>query len=207
MDKHLKPPFAKPPFINGLQEGPEKKVPRENYRKVSKNFLTLFDDFWRFLTWPLSAGPFCNPLNLDFPERIRATFVLQLLWPNKWGGAPTALATAVAWSEGVVVPASLMLLLAKESHWGRRGEETRADPVLPFLAFFLNYEEDKRATTNVQNRFVQIFLLSFLLFCSPWAETLLFWRGKSWGKNSEKAWKSAKSVRNYERFCPLVVAL
>ena len=27
-------------------------------------------------------------------------------------------------------------------------------------------EEDKRATTNVQNRFVQFFLLSFLLFCS-----------------------------------------
>ena len=55
-------------------------VPRENCRKVSKNFLTLFDDFWRllpcakiveqcrktfwhFLTWPLSASPFCNPLN------------------------------------------------------------------------------------------------------------------------------------------------
>ena len=31
-------------------------------RKLSKNCLTLFDDFWRFLTWPLSAGPFCNPL-------------------------------------------------------------------------------------------------------------------------------------------------
>ena len=28
------------------------------------------------------------------------------------------------------------------------------------------WEEDKRATTNVQNRFVQLFLLSFLLFCS-----------------------------------------
>ena len=35
---------------------------RENCRKVSKIFLTLFDDFWRFLTWPLSAGPFSNPL-------------------------------------------------------------------------------------------------------------------------------------------------
>ena len=32
---------------------------RENCRKVSKIFLTLF---WRFLTWPLSAGPFCNLL-------------------------------------------------------------------------------------------------------------------------------------------------
>ena len=28
-------------------------------------------------------------------------------------------------------------------------------------------EEDKRATTNVQNRFALFFLLSFLLFCSP----------------------------------------
>ena len=35
---------------------------REKCRKVSKRFLTLFDDFWRFLTWPLSAGPFCGPL-------------------------------------------------------------------------------------------------------------------------------------------------
>ena len=31
----------------------------------------------------------------------------------------------------------------------------------------MKQEEDKRATTNVQNRFVQFFLLSFLLFCSP----------------------------------------
>ena len=28
-------------------------------------------------------------------------------------------------------------------------------------------QEDKRATTNVQNRFVPFFLLSLLLFCSP----------------------------------------
>ena len=35
-------------------------------RKLSKNFLTLFDTFWRFLTWPLSAGPFCNPLMKGF---------------------------------------------------------------------------------------------------------------------------------------------
>ena len=30
-----------------------------------------------------------------------------------------------------------------------------------------NQEEDKRATTNVQHRFVLLFLLSFNLFCSP----------------------------------------
>ena len=70
-------------------KGAGKLVPRENCRKVSKNILTLFDDFsrflpcakdvekcrkyfWhfmtlfdtfsRFLTRPLSAGPFCGPL-------------------------------------------------------------------------------------------------------------------------------------------------
>ena len=39
----------------------------------------------------------------------------------------------------------------------------RATQGLPRLD---NGQEDKRATTNVQNRFVQFFLLSFLLFCS-----------------------------------------
>ena len=33
--------------------------------------------------------------------------------------------------------------------------------------FKQNWEEDKRATTNVQNQCVQFFLLFFLLFCSP----------------------------------------
>ena len=53
-------------------------------------------------------------------------------------------------------------------------------------------EEDKRATTNVQHRFVQFFFLSFLLFCSPWGKTLCFLSGKSWGTNYEKVPKSAK---------------
>ena len=64
-------------------KGARKRVPREECRKdfwhflwrfltffglgekchkVSRMILTLFDDFWRFLTWPLSAGPFCSPL-------------------------------------------------------------------------------------------------------------------------------------------------
>ena len=29
---------------------------------MSKFVLTLFDDLWCFLTWPLFAGPFCGPL-------------------------------------------------------------------------------------------------------------------------------------------------
>ena len=65
----------------------------------------------------------------------------------------------------------------------------------------ISQEEDKRATTNVQHRFVQFFLLSFLLFCSPWAKTLSFEGESPGGKNYEKVWKS---VKNYEK---LVVAL
>ena len=38
---------------------------REKCRKVSKIFLTLFGAFWRFLLWPLSAGPFCGPLKKE----------------------------------------------------------------------------------------------------------------------------------------------
>ena len=73
----------------------------------------------------------------------------------------------------------------------------------------LKLEEDKRATTNVQNRFVQIFLLSFLLFCSHRAKTLCF-EGESPGeKIMKKCEKVLKSVKNYETilpfsFCPLV---
>ena len=37
--------FVNVPKFSGLQKGPEKKVPRKNCRKVSKNFLALFDDF------------------------------------------------------------------------------------------------------------------------------------------------------------------
>ena len=63
-------------------------------------------------------------------------------------------------------------------------------------------EEDKRATTNVQLRFVLFFLLSFLLFCSPCPKTLRF-TGESSGEK-----KSEKKVKNIlKRFCPLVVAL
>ena len=36
-------------IIQSLPKGAGKMVPREICRKVSKNFLTLFDDFWRFL--------------------------------------------------------------------------------------------------------------------------------------------------------------
>ena len=53
-----------------------------------------------------------------------------------------------------------------------------------------------------------IFLLFFLLFCSPWAKTLCFLKGKVLG---EKFWKSVKKCEKVwtimKRFCPLVVAL
>ena len=69
-------------------------------------------------------------------------------------------------------------------------------------------EEDKRATTNVQNRFALFFLLSFLLFCSPWAKTLCF-EGLVLGANYEKVRKIMKKCENYETIlpfscCPLV---
>ena len=70
-------------------------------------------------------------------------------------------------------------------------------------------EEDKRATTNVQNRFALFFLLSFLLFCSPWAKTLCF-EGESPGgtimKKCQKLWKSVKNSETILPFscCPSV---
>ena len=70
-------------------------------------------------------------------------------------------------------------------------------------------EEDKRATTNVQHRFVLLFLLSFLLFCSHWAKTLCF-EGESPGgkilKKCEKVWESVKISETILPFgcCPLV---
>ena len=50
-------------------------------------------------------------------------------------------------------------------------------------------EEDKRATTNVQNRFAQFFLLFFLIFCSPRAETLCFEGESPGGKIMKKCEK------------------
>ena len=60
---------------------------RENCRKVSKNFLTLFDDFCRFLTWPLSAGPFCNPLTIGQAAFFEA---LLLIWTFSLASDQTA---------------------------------------------------------------------------------------------------------------------
>ena len=76
----------------------------------------------------------------------------------------------------------------------------------PFLPQFLpqSWEEDKRATTNVQHRFVQFFLLSFLLFCSPWAKALCFEGESPGGKIMKMCEKVRKIMKNY---CPLVVAL
>ena len=56
-------------------------------------------------------------------------------------------------------------------------------------------EEDKRATTNVQNGLVFLFLFSFILFSYLWTKTAvkpLNSKKKSWRKNSEKLWKSVR---------------
>ena len=73
----------------------------------------------------------------------------------------------------------------------------------------LGDEEDKRATTNVQNRFVQFFLLPFLIFCSPWAKTPCFEGESPGGKIMKKCEKVRKIMKKYETIlpfscCPLV---
>ena len=78
------------------------------------------------------------------------------------------------------------------------GAKGAAEPFFPYS------EEDKRATTNVQHRFVQFFLLYFLLFCSPGAKTPCF-EGKSPGGKILKRCEKVRKIM--KRFCPLVVAL
>ena len=74
-------------------------------------------------------------------------------------------------------------------------------------------EEDKRATTNVQNGLVFFFLFSLILFPYLWTKTAvkpLNSKKKSWRINSEKLWKSVKmcgTLPKSAKKCPLVVAL
>ena len=61
----------------------------------------------------------------------------------------------------------------------------------------------------MQNRFALFFLLSFLLFCSPWAKTLCFEGESPGGKILKKCQKVPKKCENYETIlpfscCPLV---
>ena len=59
--------------------------------------------------------------------------------------------------------------------------------------FSVSQEEDKRATTNVQNGLVFFFSFSFIIFSSLWTKTVvkpLDSKRKSWRKNSEKLWKN-----------------
>ena len=67
-----------------IAKGAGKKVPRENCRKVSKNFLTLFDDFWRFLP--------CAKI----VEKCRKTFwrfltIFDVFWRGPFPPAPFAI--------------------------------------------------------------------------------------------------------------------
>ena len=95
-------------------------------------------------------------------------------------------------------------------HWGQYKRDQSATPNLQIqkntasarvfskklAGTFAFLVEDKRATTNVQHRFVLFFLLSCLLFCSHWAKILCF-EGESPGgkilkkceKKVRKAWK------------------
>ena len=71
-------------------------------------------------------------------------------------------------------------------------------------------EGDKRATTNVQHRFVLFFLLYFLLFCSHWAKALCFEGESPGGIILKKCEKVRKSVIFFSEkmlpfsCCPLV---
>ena len=63
----------------------------------------------------------------------------------------------------------------------------------------LNLEEDKHATTNMQNGLVLFFLFSFIIFSYLWTKTVvkpLNSMKKSWRKKCEKVPKSAKIVPN-----------
>ena len=64
-----------------------------------------------------------------------------------------------------------------------------------YIFEILNLEEDKRATTNVQNGLVFFFLFSFIIFSSLLTKTVvkpLNAKKKSWRENSEKLRKSVK---------------
>ena len=70
--------FQSPP------KGAGKKVPRENCQKVSKNFLTFFDDFWRFLPCAKNV------------EKWRKTFwhfltIFDVFWRGPFPPAPFAI--------------------------------------------------------------------------------------------------------------------
>ena len=63
---------------------------------------------------------------------------------------------------------------------------------------FPNLEEDKRATTNVQNGLVFFSSFSFIIFSSLCTKTVvkpLNSKKKSWRKNDEKLWKSAEKCQ------------
>ena len=68
-------------------------------------------------------------------------------------------------------------------------------------------EEDKRATTNVQNRFVQFFYYLFFSFVLIELKPFVL-KGKVPGGKFWKCVKKCEKVRKMmKRFCPLVVAL
>ena len=78
---------ANPCLYQRIAKGAGKKVPREKCRKVSKNFLTLFDDFWHFLP--------C----VKIVEKCRKTFwhfltIFDIFWRGPFPPAPLNLQSA-----------------------------------------------------------------------------------------------------------------
>ena len=179
----------------GVEKG-WKKTSRKRLWKWSKGYfwvvLDLFDFFQPFLT-PGARGPrnlFFRPL-LGF--RARMTLV------RGQGGC----------KQRYVGDAPELFL------GGNFSPEKNPDVWVPDVPAFLNSEEGKRATTDVQNGLVFFIIFSFILFSSLWTKAVvkpLDSKKKSWTKNYEKLWKSVKlcgkvpkSVKKVRRFCPSVV--
>ena len=90
-------------------KGAGKMVPRENCRKVSKNFLTLFEDFWRF---------FCPARKLSKSvEKLFDTFwrFLDDFWRGPFPPAPFA----IRWTKPSAISSQI---LARHYHitWCQR---------------------------------------------------------------------------------------
>ena len=172
--------------------------------------------------WSFSANMNISCEKHEHFDRSSTRVVLFQLWARKQLSSPPASLITDRSQTGCVSArkplhrrASFLLVSPKPQHFKRRRvQDTKATKLQKniFSSHHFSFkgpnlernnlawsfqsrlklEEDKRATTNVQNRFVQIFLLSFLLFCFSLSQNPLFWRGKSRGKNYEKVPKSAK---------------
>ena len=133
--------------------------------------------------------------------KLRCTPDPETFFSNMWLWEVVAIKPILkrkcrAWYDFVEWAASIRHLMWKKKLWNFETQiwlEIITSRDAKSACFKL--EEDKRATTNVQNGLVSFFLLSFILFSYFWTKTAvkpLNSKKKSWRKNSEKLWKSVK---------------